>query len=263
MFAFRKSSAGGGIPLTITNKKAMPHRLAKQMLEMIYPARCMVCAAYTDTPNGLCPDCWSRTRFISGATCKQCGMPLPGEGKDLLCDSCMTFPPAWHHGAAAVVYADGGRRMVLALKHGDRLDLAPALARWMLTPGKHLLKRADIIAPVPLHRWRLLRRKFNQSAELARHLARASGQYCLPDLLIRHRKTPSQDGLNRSERMDNQRGAFQIPKRHMPALKGKSVLLVDDVMTTGATLSACAEALFAAGAGNVDVIVLARVERDG
>lgn len=153
--------------------------------------------------------------------------------------------------------------MVLALKHGDRLDLAPALARWMLTPAKHLLKRADIIAPVPLHRWRLLRRKFNQSAELARHLARASGQYCLPDLISRHRKTPSQDGLNRAERMDNQRGAFQIPKRHMPALKGKSVLLVDDVMTTGATLSACAEALFVAGAANVDVIVLARVERGG
>ncbi len=233
------------------------------MLEMIYPARCMGCEAYTDTPNGLCPDCWLQTRFISGAACKQCGSPLPGEGEDLLCDSCITFPPAWRHGAAAVVYADGGRKMVLALKHGDRLDLAPALARWMLTPAKHLLKRADIIAPVPLHRWRLLRRKFNQSAELARHMARASGQYCLPDLLTRYLKTPSQDGLNRVERMDNQRGAFRMTARHITAIKGKSVLLVDDVMTTGATLSACAETLYGAGASNVDVIVLARVERGG
>ncbi len=233
------------------------------MLEMIYPARCMGCEVYTDGAQGLCPDCWSKTFFITGAACKQCGTPLPGEGTDLLCDSCITFPPAWNHGAAAVIYAEGGRKMVLALKRGDRLDLAPALARWMHSPAKPLLKRADIIAPVPLHRWRLLRRKFNQSAELARHLARFSGQYCLPDLINRQRRTPSQDGLNRAERMDNQRGAFRISKRHMPALKGKSVLLVDDVMTTGATLSACAEALFAAGASNVDVIVLARVERGG
>ncbi len=153
--------------------------------------------------------------------------------------------------------------MVLALKHGDRLDLAPALARWMLAPAKPLLKRADILAPVPLHHWRMLRRKFNQSAELARHLAHQSGQFCLPDLLTRQRKTPSQDGLTRSERMENQRGAFQVTQRHRQVIKGKAVLLVDDVLTTGATLSACAEALYAAGANNVDVIVLARVERDG
>jgi len=223
----------------------------------------MICEIYTDSPHGLCPDCWSHTSFITGTTCKQCGLPLPGEGEDLLCDSCITFPPAWDRGAAAVLYNAGGRRMVLALKHGDRLDLAPALARWMLTPAKHLLKRADIIAPVPLHRWRLLKRKFNQSAELARHLARTSGQQCLPDLLTRHRKTPSQDGLRRAARMENQRGAFRITKRHAATIKGKSVLLVDDVMTTGATLSACAEALFDTGAKNVDVVVLARVERGG
>lgn len=223
----------------------------------------MICEAYTDTPHGLCPDCWLQTGFISGTACKRCGAPLPGEGEELSCDSCITFPPAWNHGAAAVLYAGGGRRMVLALKHGDRLDLAPALARWMLGPAKPLLKRADIIAPVPLHRWRLLRRKFNQSAELARHLSRLSGQYCLPDLLTRYLKTPSQDGLNRTQRMENQRGAFRITARHCNLVKGKSVLLVDDVMTTGATVSACAEALYGAGASNVDVIVLARVERGG
>ncbi len=219
----------------------------------------MSCETYTDSLGGLCPDCWRDTSFIAGTACKQCGAPLPGEGEDLLCDSCITFPPAWNRGASAVLYEGGGRKMVLALKHGDRLDLVPALAGWMRGPAKDLLQTADIVAPVPLHRWRLLKRKFNQSAELARHLSRPK---CIPDLLTRIRRTPSQAGLNRVQRMENQRGAFDINPRFSSKLDGKSVLLVDDVMTTGATLSACAEALFAAGAANVDVVVLARVVRD-
>ncbi len=231
--------------------------------DIVYPARCMSCEIYTDAPHGLCPACWVQTSFIAGTACHSCGSPLPGEGSDLLCDSCLSFPPAWNRGAAAVQYDAGGRKMVLALKHGDRLDLAPALAGWMLNPARDLLKRADIIAPVPLHRWRLLKRKFNQSAELSRHLARQSGNLNIPDLLLRQRHTPSQDGLNRVERMENQRGAFVMSKRHHAKVAQKSVLLVDDVMTTGATLSACAETLFAAGAENVDVCVLARVERGG
>lgn len=234
-------------------------RLLHGLVETIYPSRCMACDTYTDTPHGLCPDCWRETVFISGARCECCGIPLPGEGDDLKCDTCLKFPPAWHHGAAAVMYAGSGRKLVLALKHGDRLDLAPALAGWIKTPARDLLACADIIAPVPLHRSRFFRRRFNQSAELARNLTGFSTAKYAPDLLLRHRKTPSQDGLNRAARFDNQRGAFTANRRFNMAQK--SVLLVDDVMTTGATLSACAEACYAADAKNVDIVVLARVER--
>ncbi len=227
-------------------------------LDALYPGRCMMCEAYTDGRNGLCPDCWRETSFITGARCECCATPLPGVGQDLRCDTCLSFPMAWHHGAAAVVYSGVGRRLVMALKHGDRLDLAPALAGWMRGPARDLLHRAQIIAPVPLHRLRLLKRRFNQSAELARHLAQDRPAQFIPDLLLRTRKTPSQGGLTREQRFENQQGAFALNPRF--DLRGKSVLLVDDVMTTGATLSACAEACYARNAANVDIVVLARVE---
>lgn len=223
----------------------------------------MICEVYTETPRGLCPTCWSDTVFISGAACGKCGMPLPGQGEDLLCDTCMTFPPVWHQGRAAITYQGSARRMILAFKHGDRLDLAPTMARWIQRSATDLLVRADIIAPVPLHRLRLLKRKYNQSAELSRILAQLSNTKSIPDLLLRTRHTRSQDGLTMAERRENQQGAFVVSPRFITEIQGKSVLLVDDVMTTGATLSACAEVCLASGAKNVDVCVLARVERDG
>ena len=149
--------------------------------------------------------------------------------------------------------------MVLGLKHGDRLDMGKPLAEWMARPGAHLLSRANVIVPVPLHWRRLLKRRFNQSAELARHLAEISGTQVIPDLLLRNKPTPSQDGLSRAERYQNQRGVFSVNKRYPLA---KNVLLVDDVMTTGATLSACADTLRAAGAERIDALVLARVVRE-
>ena len=200
------------------------------------------------------------TTFITGAICDVCGTPLLGEtdGK-IKCDSCITHPPAWDTGRAAVIYAGGGRRAVLSLKHGDRLDMARPLAEWMVRSGSDLLGSADVIVPVPLHWRRLFKRKFNQSAELARHLSAISGTPCIPDLLVRDKPTPTQDGLTREERHENQRGVFSVHKRrHVP----KTILLVDDVMTTGATLSACADTFRDAGAERIDALVLARVARD-
>lgn len=149
--------------------------------------------------------------------------------------------------------------MVLALKHGDRLDMARPLAAWMARAGGELLGRADIIAPVPLHWQRLLKRRYNQSAELARYLSKASGKPAIQDLLLRKRQTKAQEGMTREERRINQAGAFRLQSKH--SINGKNVLLVDDVMTSGATLSACAEILRAAGADHIDVLVLARVAR--
>ena len=230
------------------------------MLDVIYPPRCLTCTEPTEQGANLCADCWADTTFITGAICDICGTPLPGEtdGK-ITCDSCITHLPAWDTGRAAVIYAGGGRRAVLSLKHGDRLDMARPLAEWMARFGDDLLGQADAIVPVPLHWRRLFKRKFNQSAELARHLSAISGRQYIPDLLVRDRFTPSQDGLTRDERHENQRGVFSVHKRRETP---KNILLVDDVMTTGATLSACAETLRAAGAERIDALVLARVARD-
>ena len=150
--------------------------------------------------------------------------------------------------------------MVLALKRNDRLDLAPAMAAWLHRASAPLLAMTDLIAPVPLHPSRLARRKFNQSAELARPLAELAGIEYIPDLLTRIRKTESQQGKDRVERQQNLKAAIAPTPRHRAEIEGKRVLLVDDVLTTGATLTACTEACFAAGARNVNICVLARVE---
>ncbi len=158
-----------------------------------------------------------------------------------------------------LIYDGGGRRAVLALKHGDRIDMARPLARWMARSGSDLLHKADVIVPVPLHWRRFVKRRYNQSAELARCLSDISGVPCVPDLLMRTKATSSQDGLNRIERHENQRDVFAVNnRRYIP----KRVILIDDVMTTGATLCACAEVLRNNGVQKIDVLVLARVARD-
>lgn len=254
MFAYSK------IPLTrqITRIAA---KGKDTLLDAIYPPRCLTCIEPTEQGANLCADCWADTTFITGAICNVCGTPLLGEGgsRNIKCDECISDPPKWNAGRAAVIYAGGGRKAVLGLKHGDRLDMAKPLAEWMARSAGDLLDRADIVTPVPLHWRRLVKRKFNQSAELARHLSAISGTPTIPDLLVRRKFTTSQDGLSRVERHDNQRGVFAVHKRRAVP---KNVLLIDDVMTTGATLSACADTLRAAGAERIDALVLARVARD-
>jgi predicted amidophosphoribosyltransferase len=237
---------------------AMLRTLTARLIDAIYPPRCLACAEATDAGQGLCAACWRDTHFIAGPTCGTCGVPLIGaEGADA-CEGCTRHPPAWDRGAAALVYAGAGRRMVLGLKHADRLELVRPLAGWMAAAGRPLLAEADLIAPVPLHWTRLFRRRYNQSAELGRALARRAGRRFVPDLLTRRRATAPQDG-GREARAANQAGAFLPTPRHARALAGRRVLLVDDVLTSGATLSACAEAVRGAGAAGVDVLVLARV----
>jgi ComF family protein len=233
--------------------------LKTTLINTVYPPRCLACTEATEQPHGLCPACWRETHFITGTTCDRCGVPLIGEaGAEDVCESCRRHPPAWDRGRAAILYAGAGRRMVLALKHGDRLDTVATLAGWMATSGQTLLAGADIVAPVPLHWTRLVRRRYNQSAELARRLARQSGRGFVADLLTRRRATAPQDG-NRAARAANQSGAFAVSRRHAAGLEGKAVVMVDDVLTSGATLSACADCLRGAGAARVDVLVLARV----
>lgn len=235
-------------------------RLRTAVVDTIYPPRCLACPEPTESPQGLCAACWRDTTFIAGTACGRCGLPMPGEsGPEDICDGCLRHPPAWDNGAAAILYSGAGRRMVLQLKHGDRLDMVPRLASWMASAGREHLARADLIAPVPLHWRRLLRRRFNQSAELARRLARSSGRPIVADLLRRRRMTVPQEGMDRAARAANQADAFTVHRRHASRVTDRSVLLVDDVLTSGATLSSCAETLRAAGAARIDVLVLARV----
>ncbi len=238
-------------------------RGAAALVDAVYPPRCVVCETRTEASHGLCPACWAGTGFIAGLACTRCGLALPGatstaEG-ELVCDGCIAHPPAWDRGRCAVSYEGGGRKAVLALKHGDRLDLAPVLAGWLNRVGPALIAEADIVAPVPLYWTRLFRRRFNQSAEIARHLARPKGALLIPGLVTRIRNTGSQDGLSREARHANLVGAFRVAPRWRPALAGRRVLLVDDVMTSGATLSAVASACRDAGAAAVDVLAVARV----
>lgn len=214
--------------------------------------------------GGLCADCWGEVTFIGDATCASCGAPTadgPGHAEDRICDGCAHAPPAWTRGAAAVVYEGAGRKLILMLKHGDRLDIAPVAARWMLRAGAKLVETADVIAPVPLHWRRLAKRRFNQAGELAREVAAAAEkpEAVRFELIRRCVPTSGMDGKNRSERMATVLDVFSVPDA--AAVEGKRVLLIDDVMTTGATLSACAEACRAAGAADVNALVFARVAR--
>jgi predicted amidophosphoribosyltransferase len=195
-------------------------------------------------------------------------VPLTGEaGSDAeaaagICESCLRHPPAWDRGAAAVVYGGAARRVILAYKHGDRLDMTGALAGWMAAAGRGLLAECDVIAPTPLHWRRLILRKYNQSGELAKRLGRLSGKPAVLDLLRRVRATRPQERMDRAARQANQAGAFEVTPARRGLVAGRAVLLIDDVLTSGATLSACAERLKAAGAARVDVLVLARVAFD-
>lgn len=232
-------------------------------LHLVYPPQCLSCGGLVDSNFALCPDCWRDTPFITGLVCDSCGTPLPGEDNAVVhCDDCLTLARPWAQGRAALLYRDRGRDLTLSLKHGDRTDLAPPTARWLHRAALPILRPGMIVAPVPLHWLRLFRRRYNQSALLSAALARLSGLPHIPDLLVRSRRTPTQDGRDRDGRFRNVTGAIRAHPRHAPRLQGAEILLIDDVMTSGATLAAATEACLAAGATRVSVAVLARVAKD-
>jgi ComF family protein len=208
---------------------------------------------------GLCATCWSGIIFLEGPGCACCGLPfaVAMEGENF-CAACLARKPAFDTARAILAYDDKSRSAILALKHADRLDLVPGFARWLGRTGRASLEECDLIVPVPLHRWRLWQRRYNQSAELARKLAATSGVACDPFVLVKSRATPSQGKMSSAKaRRRNVQRAFLVPD---PArVKGKRIVLLDDVLTTGATAEACARALKRAGAARVHVLALARV----
>ena len=234
-------------------------------LQLLYPPQCISCQAPVQSDFGLCADCWRETPFITGLVCDKCGVPLPGDdqGERVLCDDCMAIARPWDRGRAALMYRDNGRRLVLALKHGDRMDLARPASAWMLRTVRPILRPGMLVVPVPLHWVRLFRRRFNQAALLSRAIARAAEMEHCPDALVRKRSTGSQEGKTRDARFANLVGALAVPRSREKRVEGRDILLVDDVMTSGATFAAASEALFSAGARSVSVLGLARVAKDG
>jgi ComF family protein len=232
---------------------------ARLALDIALPTLCAACRAPVNG-EGLCAACWSQLSFIERPYCERLGIPFvydPGPG--LLSMEAIADPPAFHRARAAVRYDDVARAMVHALKYQDRTDLAPVMGRWMARAGAELLADADVIVPVPLHWRRGLARRYNQAAMLAATIGRQTKVSVAPYLLGRVRPTDQQVGLSRADRAANVQGAFAVPDRHKSALHGRRVVLVDDVLTSGATTDGCARTLLRARAARVDVLVFARV----
>ena len=229
------------------------------VLDAALPPLCPACRKPVAEDGGLCPGCWSQLSFITPPYCERLGIPFaydPGPG--VLSMQAIADPPAYERARAAVRYDEIARTLVHALKYGDRLDLAPTLGRWMVQAGGPLLAEADALVPVPLHWRRLWWRRFNQSAALAEVIA-ARVKLPVAHALARVKATRQQVGLTASERALNVQGAFRVREQARAEVKGRRFVLVDDVLTSGATIDACSRVLLRAGAAAVDVLVFARV----
>lgn len=235
----------------------------RRSADILFPASCIGCRIEVSEPGTLCPECWSQLRFIEKPYCPVLGIPFNHDfGENFMSAEAIANPPPFRRLRSAVLHRGAAQRMAVSLKFHDRTDLASWMARWMQRAGRELLDECDVILPVPLHKWRFWSRRFNQSAELARSLAQLSGKPYEPQAIRRIRQTNQQIGLGLKERKRNVDGAFRVPKEHDIHVRGRRVLLIDDVYTTGSTAKAATRALLRGGAKSVDVLTFSRVLPD-
>jgi len=233
----------------------------RPVLDFALPPRCPGCGAITAEPHRFCLDCWSDLEFLGDPCCFRCGLPFGfGPGGEEQCGACLADPPAFDRMRAAVAYGDIPRKVALKLKYGGRPGVAETIARFV---ERHMPPAPEaILAPVPLHRWRIWKRGYNQAALIASALARRSGIEARLDLVDRIKATPPLRGKNPAQRRDTVRGAFRIAPKHADAVRGRTIILVDDVYTSGATVGACARVLKRAGAARIEVLCWARVLKE-
>lgn len=232
-------------------------------LDLLLPPRCIGSGAIVGEAGTVSPDFWQALGFIDTPYCDVCGTPFALDvAAGSLCGSCIDNPPLFDRARAPVVYNDASRQVILDFKYGDKLHAVKTFVPWMQRTGRDLIDTADLIVPVPLHWRRLWSRRYNQAAILSAALATATGKNHAPDLLRRRRHTAPQKGLSRAERKENIRNAFVVHPAYAETIRGRHILLIDDVLTTGATLNECARVLKNAGASGVSILTIARVTRE-
>lgn len=232
--------------------------------DFLWPPVCPSCSKGVGTHGRLCAACWDAMTFISAPQCDVCGVPFPyALEPEAQCGECLRNRPPYRRARAALAYDAASKDMILAFKHADRTDLAEPITALMARVAGPFLKDVDLVIPVPLHYRRLVSRRYNQSAMLAQRLARMYGVWYAPLILLRQKSTETQGGKSRAARRRNVQGAFRVAEEYRSNLRDRRVLLVDDVMTTGATVEGCTRALLRSGAASVDVITFSRVLRQG
>ncbi|NCY12444.1 MAG: ComF family protein [Burkholderiaceae bacterium] len=238
-------SFGSGIMLTHSP-------LASVLLDMALPPLCLNCDAPVSRNQSLCPDCWKAISFISDPCCQRCGLPfeVPVEA-GTLCTDCLTDPPDYTAGRSVFLYDDASKEMILKFKHGDQMHPAIAMGEWLAKAASDFMPQLDVIIPVPLHYWRLWRRRYNQAALLAQKISQFTGKPVDLQVLQRVKPTHSQGHHNRTERHKNMSKAFRVSSSRREQIDGKTVLLVDDVLTTGSTIHSLATTLKQSGAKRV------------
>jgi ComF family protein len=249
--------------LGVTTFDRVARRAGRALLDLVLPPLCLKCKEPVAEPQSVCATCWNELRFLSPPHCAQCGLPFPHAlGEGVKCGACIARPPPFARARAALAYDDASRDLILSFKHGDRLEAVPLFARWINAAARDVLAEANVLMPVPLHWRRLASRRYNQAAVLAHALSKLTGVPVEATALRRTRATPSQGEMpSVRARTKNVVRAFAVAEKTKRAVAAQKIVLVDDVLTTGATVSACTKTLLRAGAASVSVITLARVVR--
>ncbi|MDG1288059.1 MAG: ComF family protein [Rickettsiales bacterium] len=239
-------------------------QVLRQSLNLLFPPQCGLCREMVGENGGVCSDCWQKLNFISAPFCSHCGYPHEFDmGQGAQCAACMETTPEYHGHRSVLHFDDASKRLIHDLKYYDKPLMLDTFARWMAQASPEWIDLDEaLLVPVPIHRWRLLKRKYNQSALLAKRLASLQEMHVGYNILTRIKNNPPQASLPRKERLKNLSGAFAVNPKKREAIKGRTIILIDDVMTTGATINACAKQLKKAGSGRVYCLTLARTVLD-